>query len=426
MKDLTILASVRRPPNLNSVDIMAIKNIIPELKKFYNVKIIWLTVLPLNEKIKPYNSKNDIIYFQNYQHISEIFNEVKPDLVFVRPTLEPINFSILIESKHQNIPSVNLLFRTQKLSSYQNKLDTFSSNMRMGLSSQVKGDLIDNESGKLKSFTFFLKRFFFLLNSVKKTQSNMSALKFIPDYFFKFLFSSDKIDHRFLANLNFCKSTDDYDFLIKNGFDALKIKIVGNPAFDSLFIETKKISPHSNKKQILLCTSSMHEHGIWSKKREFIFLKNVIGMILDNSTFSIDIKIHPTSSLIDEYDKELKEFLPNLKIYQEEDLLELVDAYDLFLIYGNTSAVLYPLLAGKPIISLNFFKESGDLITEKEIVNFECNSHENLIGLINSCWDKQPSKMAVEKYLDKYLGIFDGKSSERCAVEILNLLKNLE
>ena len=37
------------------------------------------------------------------------------------------------------------------------------------------------------------------------------------------------------------------------------------------------------------------------------------------STFSIDVKIHPTSSLIEEYNESLKEFLPNLKIYQKKD-----------------------------------------------------------------------------------------------------------
>ena len=92
------------------------------------------------------------------------------------------------------------------------------------------------------------------------------------------------------------------------------------------------------------------------------------------------------------------------------------------LTYGGPGSIHYGVLMGMPIVNLDYNTNAtknnvfvdGNLITQ-------CKNQKDLLNCI-----KEKGKVTqrdIDNYVNKYIGIFDGSSSERAAQIILESIK---
>ncbi len=267
-----------------------------------------------------------------------------------------------------------------------------------------------------------------------------------------------------MADIFFAWSKKTKDILIKNKIiEENKIKVLGCPRFDFYSPEfinklydkkdiCTKYNIDSNKKIITWATGYAYndvprDHAIANlKKIGFDTIINIEAYVDDECKFremtvsaffsvaekfkdvQFIIKVHP-SELSAVYDKKQETVqLPNVKILREPQAVELILISDAWLHWNSTTS-LEACLLNKPTINLAIgpakkylFKEIEDasitIYNEKEL--------EKYVDLVIK--DKKIITKEIEskrkKILKEWLGPVDGKSIERHADEITNLLKN--
>jgi len=134
--------------------------------------------------------------------------------------------------------------------------------------------------------------------------------------------------------------------------------------------------------------------------------------------------IHPSNSSKEEYQEIINKTGHKIPIYQEEDIIDLLDRFDVLVTYGHSSITLLGVLLRKPIVFLNLSEEDlrfSEFLDKN--VNVECKNLSNISSDIKIAIIKKISDKDFEKYIEKYIGKFDGKSSERMANAILNIAK---
>jgi hypothetical protein len=167
----------------------------------------------------------------------------------------------------------------------------------------------------------------------------------------------------------------------------------------------------------------MHEHGWLSKKEDDKIVLDIINTILQNPKFKIDLKIHPHSSSFDEYDLLLKQTPHNVKIFQKENTIELMNDYDVMINYGSSNVVLDIMLCGKPVVMyiLNSNEEFNRFYDPNVIIG--CTNISELPTAIEKSIKITISNNSFTSYIENHIGKYDGKSAERAANEIKKILK---
>jgi spore coat polysaccharide biosynthesis predicted glycosyltransferase SpsG len=117
-------------------------------------------------------------------------------------------------------------------------------------------------------------------------------------------------------------------------------------------------------------------------------------------------------------------FQDKVKIYQKDNVLDVISKHDLVIGYGGSSVVLYAICLHKPIILLKFFYNDTKIEKTRfhlDGVTQECKTlkeYQNLIENPKNIIDNYSS----QNFLDHFMGNFDGKSSKRIADGIESLL----
>ena len=95
---------------------------------------------------------------------------------------------------------------------------------------------------------------------------------------------------------------------------------------------------------------------------------------------------------------------------------------DVVLVYGYTSVTLYAVLFKKPIVFLDYYDKYSDkkLFFDENLMAV-CTNPAEISNAIKISKDKIITKEGRAKYFQKYFGIFDGKSSDRAAENIIKL-----
>jgi hypothetical protein len=203
--------------------------------------------------------------------------------------------------------------------------------------------------------------------------------------------------------------------------------ITGDPAYDHIYDKIQKKSHSSqttDKIRVLLSLSSMHEHGWLSKKEDDKIVLDIIGIILQNPKFEIALKIHPFSSSYDEYDELLKQSPYNVKIYQKENTIELMNNYDIMINYGSSNVVLDVILSRKPVVMyiLNSNEEFNRFYDPNVMIG--CIKISDLPDAIKKSLQRTISNDSLNTYIENHIGKYDGNSANRVADEIKKILEN--
>ena len=180
----------------------------------------------------------------------------------------------------------------------------------------------------------------------------------------------------------------------------------------------------------MIFTDSLYEHGIWSYKERESFLKNLFGKLQEDKTILFDIKIHPTTESETYYQGLFKKLRLSAKIFQSEDLYDLINNYDIIVTYGVSTTHTELSLCGKKTILISTKHLPTFLLVDEAIAAGyvkQCNSLIDLIPLIHD-FHEQEINLTNEfiEQRDKYFYKFDGKSGKRAADSIIQFFETMK
>lgn len=426
MKELTILVPKILPPENKDIVSNQLNNIFSKLKLHFKIKIYWIVFQPY--EFEQYSIDESIIIdYHKFHDAVEIIDKFNPDVIITEVVLGLNGIAFATAGKFRKIPVVTI--SNPGYNNKTSKFFQFKMIIRIFLSQKILGDISDNNK-KFGFFTWAIHRYFFLLSTLRKCNKNiLELMKFYWIYPRIQIFSNTYfVMHPILSgNLNICFNKHHYEMLLSSDFDKHTLVITGDPAYDHIYDEIQKKSHYSqttDKIRILLSLSSMHEHGWLSKTEDDEIVLNIIGTILQNPKFDIALKLHPISASYDEYSLLLKQTAHNVKIYQKENTIELMNNYDVMLNYGGSNVVLDIILSGKPVVMyiLNSNEEFNRFYDPNVITG--CTKISELPDAIKNSIQKTISNDSLTSYIENHIGKYDGKSADRAANEIKKLLEN--
>lgn len=356
-------------------------------------------------------------FFEDYKtdNILEILKKEKPDVLVSSNDFDYLGRSFIIGAKFLKIPTV-LLLQGIFVDIYSTKSNHLLIRDRY---------VILKNRGK-----FILKKFLLLLKTYRKIGSGIETLcrVIIDDITTPFLYSEPA--GKYGCDLILVRTDLDKNALKKRGIKS-KIVVTGDPGMDSIFddVSQKMIKNQSSRKRmkVVLITTAMVEHGLWTKKMwEETITQIVKEFCTKFSTIKFVLKIHPTSERIQDYKSLLKKIGFSVPIFQTENLVDVLSDADIVLsLEGGSWANWVPFFLKKPLIIINLVKDvnSKKFPYIKERVALELTEIEELGNLIQKAKNQHDNKK-MDDFISKYLYKFDGRSSERSATFILDLVKN--
>jgi len=376
------------------------------LKKTVNLQEIWIVA---HSGHTPKTSKKNVNVYNifDFKNAKELLEKLEPDILLMTSS-EYICYSLLLTAKILNIPSIFLdsgILHSAGKNSFSN---TFQKRF-----TQVRFE------GK-----YFLKKYFFLLKTQQKLKLGIkNIMKTFFQIFSELISSLDRIEVRNKADFYICNNHDAADDAIKKGVSAENICVVGEYNLDYVYKQLSTLTKNpSDKIEILFITSSIVQHGLWTKDmrkklvvdlmRELYKIKNIT---------KLRIKIHPGDS--EEYYKQLVHpIYPNVEITRLGNLTSLIFQSDLVITFAQSTALIEALLFEKPIILVNMFNENYSYIREKVVI--ECKNGEEVRKKILDGSYEKIDKKKISLYKERKFFKFDGRCGERAAEQIIKVLEN--
>ena len=403
------------------------------LKKRISMELIWVVYQP--DQFKKIIMDDQTIYcIQEFSDGIDLLKKLNPDLVLVSKSNELIHYSASLASKALGIPIVaysgaklDNRFFGEKFKGL--KLESNSSVLKKLIQNKLPTDT-EVQSQFLRRGRFFLYKYRFFIKTQLAVKKNIFRIFFLS--------LRDFITYGLNRPLSLSKLPDHYLLWDESeinryryyGIPMGKISTVGNPLLDEIFNKITTVKPRiktNDKIKILIFTDSLYEHGIWSYKERESFLKKLFEKLQEDKTLLFDLKIHPTSENKTYYQMLSKKLGLTAKIFQSEDIYDLINNYDIIVTYGTSTAHTELSLCGKKTI-LIITKPLPKFVFVDEAIKAgsirQCNSFMDLIPLIHN-FHKQEINLTKEfvEQRSKYFYKFDGKSAERAADSIIQFFE---
>lgn len=391
------------------------KSILKNIGGKYVIEEIWVCSVG-GKIINKYEEGNYEYNVFGFKNAFDILDKLKPDLILLTNTQEHIQRSILIAGKFIKIPSV--VIKTDNFNYLPNEKRSKIIIKRISMlflkpspSWPILGILIS-------------KKYYFLIKTLKKIGRNIfSILVYLIKDILKLSKSYSIELQNDDADLYLVNNSDWLDYGKKVGIDENKIKVIGEIIFDDDFDKISKLKKVSNSQlEILFLTAAIAEHGFWSfAQRDKVISKVILGIKNNLFNYNLKIKIHPTSETLEHYKKIIEQIAPKTKIYQKEDLIELINQSDVVIALGDTGALYSVVLLKKPIILINLYNNEWFFANQKFV-----NEYKSIKEMINFLKNEKFSINIkdYEEFIDKSIHKFDGKCGERAADYIFKLLGN--
>ena len=416
-------------PNKNTLRNLYFKSIHHELKKKKQTQIIWVVCQP--NKIKNTQDEfSNIIDIHDFSNGFELMKFLNPDVIIVNIGLEPIQHSMSLAANHLNIPVIS--FAGASIPTYFSSNETSYHTFRRFFSTGVPTDT-EEERFFMRRGKFMLYKLFYSVKTQIALKINF--IKILQDFFQNiFIFGFNKSPRtNFLANLVLLHFESQIISLQKLGFKKEKLILIGHPLLDRMSkksTQTTNTKIISNKIKLLIVTDTLFEHGIWTFKQRNDFFNSLFSKLSSDSNIEFALKIHPAQENKIFYTNFLKNLNLNISIFQSENLQDLIQNYDLILSFGASTTHSEISYSGKRLILLN----SGTNLPKFPLVQegiqsghvMECKNIQDLNDVVVE-FAKKDIKVS-QKFIEerkKLFYKFDGKSAERGADAILNLVNKM-
>lgn len=427
LDSLRVLMVIPYLPDQSNVVTILAKKVLNTLEKKCNVKLIWILQTP-SQSFENRFPNIDIKPIQQFDNACDLMDKEKPDVVFTELSFDYSSYPFIIAGRNKKIPVVcYTLYGYDYRNEYPlSRFDIFYSKISRFFSKRADSHSKNKSFGKGK---FYLFKYFFYLCTVKSIGTNTLCLILTileSMWINSFGIMNKKFDTRLICE-QICLANDTWiNPLVKEGFPVDILHVTGSPLFDEYSINSIPQKHHTNfPAKVLLVTSPMNTHGIWSNKRQRDLVENiVIEMKKYNQKIDFAIKIHPTSENIQFYQEILNDLNLNNKIYQNEKLAELLKQFDVVLSFGVVSgSTLEILYSGLPFVMMNMFINMQSYSFIKNKLAIECSSISKLMASIEEAIKNEPSRKYLENYFYTFSKPLDGRASERIGDVIISIVK---
>ncbi|KAF6246735.1 hypothetical protein C6990_06340 [Nitrosopumilus sp. b3] len=415
-------------PNNKSVRITYVSEIIKDLKKLTNLDFYLFVYQP--DKLNSFNFPDfNILDIHDFTDAIDCLDKIQPDCVMIGPNYEPIQYAFSLACKKLKIPLVSFYYfgygyeQSDSMTRYA-KIIFYLRNI---FSNSLPTDS-DDQKFFLRRLTFIIYKIRFL-NRTKKSAGYKH--NFIQKYFSSFYnyFLRKELPITKFPVLHLLPDPSWIEPLKKIGIPQEKLCVTGSPYWDQLYRNSKNYVPKqtvSKKISILIITDALLEHGIWNKNKFTSFITNLINELSKKSEFSFSFKIHPASENKTKYHNLFQKLRNDSKIYQNENIWDILGQYDLVITFGFSTIHSELSLVGAKMILLDFNFNFPLFPFVKEGLEFgnvmKCTdiSHLNdmIIDFTNNANISNKSFNSTKNFLYK----FDGKSGLRVSEELIKII----
>ena len=174
----------------------------------------------------------------------------------------------------------------------------------------------------------------------------------------------EKNNAKFDCDLLLIENEYSVEYGSTHGLSKEKMVMVGDPNYDLAFKkrcidDMGKIEKY-NVLFITVNISSQADSN-WSIHEQSKMIKELCNEYKKwGSDFSLSIKIHPVSEDFDYYKKNIDKHNVNIKLFQHENIYELIEKADVILTTATSTAGSIGLIMNKPIILCNYFQVEND------------------------------------------------------------------
>lgn len=433
---MKILISTPVIPTKKNKLINYVENINKVLKTKTHTELIWLVFQP--DKIDPQgNDEMSILNIHDFNDSVDILRKIRPDCVLTNNnSREPISYSLSLASNFLNIPLVYyylndlapILGHVPNVNFKRNA----SSMLRRFFSNKLPADS-ETEKKVMKRGRFFIYKNRFLVKTKRSLGINfIGIMRFlIKDLISYFRYKKPVWTN--LSDLNLIPNQNWHDFLLSLGLDKTKIAITGSPFWDTIYQkvklrEEKRLNIKKEGIKVLIITGSLAEHGIWTYKQRDKYLKRIFYELQKDKQISFSLKIHPASENKLFYKSFLEKLNISAKIFQHENLWDIIDEYDVVLSYSSSTVHTECAVGGIKTVLLDVgwsFRMAA--LVEEAITSghfIKCNRFEDILPSIYRLYQKEV------RFNDEFLRAqermtfrFDGKAGERATNAILQVCK---
>jgi hypothetical protein len=408
-------------PNVTSVTTIFFESLLSVLKTKVNVHIVWLVYTP--ERIDLTNQihlNSTILDIHDYQNAVDVIKKEKPDLIYANGTWSFIDHAFSSAAKFCSIPAFCIVYSDIWIK--KNLTENISSNITRFFQNSIPTDTEKNKKKFMKRGRFYLYKYVFLLKTKFTMKQDIIQTLFT---IWKFVLL-DKLDPRFANNtIEFLENESLLNQRIEMGYKKSNLIVTGNPIYDSSFqkLSNSKLSDKKNNKiRILFAPSTSYEHGFWTdKQREYAVKETIKELVKNKNEISVTVKIHPSSSILSDYELLVNSIDSSIRIFQKGDILEFLNDFDVIISFQSSTAEVYALLYGKPIVICNFFDLKGDAFLERGLA-IDCKEPSSLLTLINLALVKNPAtEQKRSNFIQEFMFKWDGRSAERICDKLIEL-----
>lgn len=421
MKSIKILIPLHVLPNAKSAQTLFFENLLPVLKTRVNVHILWLVYTPEKINIANLNSQNStVLDIHDYRNAVDVMTREKPDLIYAHESWVFIDQSLSSAANFFGIPVFCMTF--SDIVATRSFTTFISSNINRFFQSSIPTDTEQNKKKFMKRGRFYLYKYLFLLKTKFALKRDILQTLFTM---WKFVLT-DTTDLRFGNNvIQFLENESLLNKRIQIGYEKSNLVVTGNPMYDAFFWKqnTEKPSIKNNKKiRVLFAPSTLYEHGFWTKNQRDCAVQEVVKKIIENNKeMSLVVKIHPSTSILLEYQSIIHAIDISIPIYQEGSIDEFLENTDVVITFQSSTAEVYALLSKIPIIIYNPFDLIGDVFLERNLA-IECKESSILIQSIHQALSNHISEKNRDQFIHDFMYKWDGRSAERICDKIMELI----
>lgn len=421
MQSIRILIPLHTLPDVKSVTTIFFESLLSALKTKVNVHILWLVYTP--DRIDSENRHylgSTILDIHDYQNAVDVIKKEKPDLIYANGTWNFIDHALSSAAKFCGIPAFCIVYSDIWIK--KNLTENISSNITRFFQSSIPTDTEKNKKKFMKRGRFYLSKYIFLLKTKFAIKRDIIQTLFT---IWKFVFL-DKLDPRFANDtIEFLENESLLKQRIEMGYKNSNLIVTGNPIYDLAFqklSDSKLSDKKDNKICVLFAPSTLYEHGFWTKKqREYAVKETIKELSKNKNETSVIVKIHPSSSVLSDYDSLVNSIDSSVHIYQKGDILEFLNNSDVIISFQSSTAEVYALLSGKPIVICNFFDLKGDAFLERGLA-VDCKEPSSLLTSINlALLDNPATEQKREDFIREFMFKWDGRSAERICNKLIEL-----
>lgn len=423
MKTTKILIPIHHRPEVKSLTTIFFENLLPVLKTKMNVHILWLVYTP--EKIDSINNQNDnytVLDMHKYKNAIDLIKKEKPDLVYAGDNWDFIHYAFTSAAKFLNIPAFYMV--ASNITAKTSLTGRVFSNISRFFQSSIPTDEVKNKNKLMRRGRFFLFKYLFLLKTKLVMKSEIIQTLFT---IWKFVLTG-KIDERFANDtVYFLENESLLNERTQLGFDTRNLVVTGSPIYDNFFWklnEKNHFIKKDEKIHVLFIPSTLYEHGFWTKNQRDYAVKETIRQITKNGkSMSITVKIHPSSSILSDYESLIHSINPSIPVHQKGDILDFLKDSDVVLTFHSSTAEVYALLADKPIVICHYFDLQGDVFLDRNLA-INCITPSSLISNIEMALSSNPaSEQRRDDFIREFMFKWDGHAGERISNEIVKLIE---